>query len=82
MMDINTVCDIPEETDAWICQDFIKDADHRLDGLMIRRNTIADQPERSGEAVEEINCQYDIAFLEKSFGSIKTGWASTNDSNA
>src|SRR2546421_7043053 len=82
MMDINTIGDIPEETDAWICQDFIKDADHRLDGLVIRRNTVANQSERSGEAVEDINGQDDIAFLEKRFGSIKTGWAGTNDSNA
>jgi len=82
MMDINTICDIPEETDAWIRKDFIKDADHRLDGLVIGRNTVADQSERSGEAVEDINGQDDIAFLEKRFGSIKSGWASTNDSNA
>ena len=81
-MDINTVGDIPEETDSWICQDFIKNADYCLDGLVIRRNSVADQSERSGEAVEDINCQDDIAFLEKRFGSIKTGWASANDSNA
>src|ERR1700694_4658521 len=82
MMDINTVCDIPKETDSWIRQDFIKDADHRFDGLVIRRNTVANQSERSGEAVEDINCQFDIAFLEKRFGSVKSSWASTNDSNA
>src|SRR5260370_24991318 len=64
MMDINTVSDIPEETDAWIRQDFIKDADHRLDGLVIRCNTIADSPERSREPANAINGQYDIAFLE------------------
>src|ERR1700746_2646681 len=79
MMDINAVGDIPEETDAWICEDFIKDADHRLDGLVIRRNPVANQSERSGEAVEDINRQGDIALLEKRFGSIKSGWASAND---
>src|SRR6266516_6756456 len=63
MMDINTICDIPEETDAWTCQDSIKDADHRLDGLVIRRNTVADQSERGGEAGEDINGQDDVAFL-------------------
>ena len=82
MMDINTVCDIPEKMDSWIRQDFIKNADHRFDGLVIRRNTFADQSERSREAVEDINGQDDIAFLEKRFGSIESGWASTNDSNA
>src|SRR5438876_10600868 len=82
MMDINTIGDIPEKVDAWIRQDFIKDADHRLDGLVIWRNTVANQSERSGEAVEDSNGQDDIAFLEKRFGSIKTGWASANDSNA
>jgi hypothetical protein len=68
--------------DAWIRQDFIKDADHRFDGLVIRRNAVADQSERSREAVEDINGQDDIALLEKRFGSKKTGWASPNDSNA
>lgn len=82
MVDINTVCDISEETHSWIGQDFVEDADHRLDGLVIRRNTVADQSERSGEAVEDINGQNDIGFLEKSFGGIKPGWASANNGNA
>src|SRR5260370_9463814 len=60
MMDINTVCDIPEETDAWICQDFIKDADHRFYGLVIRRITMAYQPEMSGGADDLFNVQHDI----------------------
>ena len=46
MMDINIICDIPEVTDSWISQDFIKDADHRLDGLVISRNSVADQSEQ------------------------------------
>ncbi len=82
MMDINTVCDITEKADSRIHQDFVKDADHRLDGLVIRCNTVTDQSERSGEAVEDINCQDDISFLEKSLGGIKPGWASTDDGNA
>src|SRR5690242_14867417 len=64
MMDINTVGDVPEETDSWICQDFIEDADHRFDGLVIWRNTVADQSERRREAVEDINGQDDIGLLE------------------
>src|SRR5437667_12361617 len=74
MMDINTIGDIPEEMDSWIRQDFIKDTDHRFDGLVIRRNTGADQSERRREAVEDSNDQDDIAFIEKASRSRKTGW--------
>src|SRR5690242_21844719 len=82
MMDIDTVGDVPEETDAWIRQNFIKDADHRLDGLMVRRYTVANQSERSGKAVEQINGQDEIALLEKLLGSIKSGWSCGDDGDA
>ena len=67
MMDINTIGDVPEETDAWIRKDFIKDADHRLDGLVIGCNTVTDQSERGGEAIEQINGQDKIALLLEAF---------------
>jgi hypothetical protein len=82
MVNINTVRDISEETHSRIGQDFVEDADHHLDGLVIWRNTVADQSERGGEAVEDINSQNDIGFLEKSFSGIEPGWASTNNGNA
>ncbi len=82
MMDINTICDVAEETDSWIPQDFIEDADNRFDGLVIRRNTITYQSERRGEAVEDVNGQYNVAFLKKRFGGIQSGRARANNGNA
>ena len=42
MMDINAIGDISEETDAWVRKDFIKDANHRFDRLVIGSYTVAD----------------------------------------
>jgi hypothetical protein len=49
---------------------------------VIGRNTVTDQPERSGETIEDIDCQDEVGFLEKSVGGIEPGWSSANDGNA
>src|SRR5215207_10770064 len=82
VMDLDTVGDVAEETDSWIRQRPVQNAGHRLDRLVIGRNTVTDQPERRGETVEDIDGQDELAFLEKSFGGIEPGWSSTNDGNA
>ena len=82
VMDVDTVGDVAEETDSGVRQRPIQNAGHRLDRLVIGRNTVTDQPERSGETVEHIDCQDEVAFLEKSFGGIESGWSSANDGNA
>jgi hypothetical protein len=81
-MDVDTVGDVAEETDSRVRQRPIQNAGHRLDRLVIGRNTVTDQPERSGETVEDIDCQDEVGFLEKSFGGIESGWSSANDGNA
>jgi hypothetical protein len=80
-MDVDTVGDVAEETDSRIRQRPIQNAGHRLDRLVIGRNTVTDQPKRRGETVEDIDCQDEVGFLEKRVGGIEPGWSSTNDGN-
>src|SRR4030095_3098534 len=82
VMYVDTVGDVAEETDSRIRQRPTQNAGHRLDRLVIGRNTVTDQPERSGETIEHIDCQDEVAFLEKSFGGIESGWSSANDGKA
>src|SRR5215218_8193443 len=72
VMDVDTVGDVAEETNAG----------YRLDRLVIGRNTVTDQPERCWETVEDIDCQDEVRLLEKSFSGIDSGWSSANDGNA
>src|SRR5829696_331190 len=82
VMGVDTVGDVAEEPDSRIRQRPVQNAGHRLDRLVIGRNTVTDQPERSGETVEDIDGQDELGFLEKSFSGIDSGWSSTNDGNA
>src|SRR5579883_835317 len=82
MMDIGAIGDVAEETHAGIRQNFIKDANHRFDRLVIGRNAVAHQPERGGEAIEKIDGQVEIAFLEQGFGSVKSGRTGPDNGNA
>ena len=61
MVEINSVGDIPEEPHPGVGQDPVEDSSHRLDGLVIGRNTVAYQAERGGEAAEDINREEDVA---------------------
>jgi hypothetical protein len=51
-MDINTVSDISKETDLWIGQDFIEDANNRFDRVVIECYTIANQPKGVGKRLK------------------------------
>jgi hypothetical protein len=82
VMDVDTVGDVAEETDSGIRQRPVQNAGYRLDRLVIGRNTVTDQPERCWETVEDIDCQDEVRFLEKSFSGIDSGWSSANDGNA
>ena len=82
VMDLDTVGDVAEETDSRIRQRPVQNAGHRLDRLVIGRNTVTDQPERCGETIEDIDCQDEVGFLEKSFGGIEPRWSSANDGDA
>src|SRR5215217_6052084 len=79
VVEIDTVGDVPEEADPWVGQDLVEDAGHRLDGLVIGRDAVADQPERGGEAVEDIDGQGDVGSPEKALGGIEPGWAGADD---
>jgi hypothetical protein len=82
VMDVDTVGHVAEETDVRIRQRPIQNAGHRLDRLVIGRNTITDQPKRSGETAKDIDGQDEVGLLEKRFGGIEPGWPSANDGNA
>src|SRR4029453_13864985 len=82
VMYVDTVGDVAEETDSRIRQRPTQNGGHRLDRLVIGRNTVTDQPERSGETIEDIDRQDEVGFLEKRFGGIEPGWPSANEGNA
>jgi hypothetical protein len=46
-----------------------------------QKNCMPIHRSRSGEAVEDINGQDEIALLEERFGSVQSGRASANDRN-
>jgi hypothetical protein len=79
VVEIDPVGDVPEEADPWVGQDLVEDAGHRLDGLVIGRDAVAHQPERGGEAVEDIDGQGDIRVPEQALGGIESGWAGADD---
>jgi hypothetical protein len=49
---------------------------------VIGRDAVAHQPERRGEAVEDVDRQDDVALVEQRFGGVEPGGSSTDDGNA
>src|SRR5215218_2189441 len=81
-LDVVADLDVAEEAEALAGGGFFVDPDYRLDLRVVRRDAAAHQPERGGEAVEEVNLGMQVAVLEDVLGGVEAAGAGADDGDA
>ncbi len=84
LLDLDVVADlhVAEEAEALAGRGFFVDPGDRLDLRMVGGDAAADQPERGGEAVEEVDLGVHVAVFEDVLGGVEAGGAGADDGNA
>ena len=81
-LEVVTHLDVAEEAESVAGRGFFVDPDHRLDLRMIRGDAAANQAERGGQAIEEIDLSVQVLALEDVLGGVEAGGAGADDGDA
>src|SRR6478672_1920170 len=81
-LDVVPDLDVAEEAEAVAGSRLLVDADHRLDLRVVRGDAAADEAERGGEAIEEIDLGVQVAVLEDVLGGVEARRAGADDGDS
>jgi hypothetical protein len=79
VVEVDAVGDVAEVAHPGVGQGLVEDAGHRLDGLVVGRDTVADQPEGGREAVEDVDGQGQVVLAQEAFAGVEPGRAGADD---
>jgi hypothetical protein len=79
---VSAKLDIAEETEAGIAGNAVKCGRHGLDLLMVGRNAISHKAKWGWQTVKHIDLYDHVGFFKQPLGRIKSGRASTDNSDA